>query len=93
MTLVREGKKDHFLTMETCLDCADLCSVAARITARKGPFSNTVCEACADACAMCGKECEKFSDDEHMVRCAKECRKCEKACRDMVKNAGQDLVK
>jgi hypothetical protein len=42
---------------------------------------------------MCAEECEKFPDDEHMVRCAKECRRCEKACRDLVKNAGQGIVR
>jgi hypothetical protein len=37
------------------------------------------------ACSRCGKACEKFPDDKHMKSCAEECRKCETACKAMVK--------
>jgi len=84
---VHAGKKEHITTLATCQDCADFCVAAAQIVARGGPFSSTICGACAEACAKCGKECEKFPDDKHMKMCADECRKCEKACRDMVKHA------
>lgn len=82
------GKAEHMTTLATCQDCADYCVAAAQIVARGGPFSAVICAACADACSMCGKECEKFPDDKHMKMCAEECRKCEKACRDMVKHVG-----
>jgi hypothetical protein len=84
------GKKDHSTTLATCLDCAAFCASAASIVARGGPFAALICKACVDACAMCGKECEKFPDDKHMKECAAECRKCEKACKDMVAHAGHD---
>jgi hypothetical protein len=35
---------------------------------------------------MCAKACEAFPDDKHMKACAEECRKCEKACKAMVKH-------
>ena len=66
--------------------CATHCGAAASVTARKGPFSDLICTACADACSRCGKACEKFKSDEHMKRCAEECFKCEKACREMLKH-------
>lgn len=84
------GKKDHAKTLATCLDCASFCVAAASIVARSGPFSALICKACVDACAMCAKECEKFPDDKHMKECAAECRKCEKACKEMVAHAGHD---
>ena len=85
--LLAKGKKDHLRTLRTCQDCATHCGAAACITVRKGPFSDLICTACADACNRCGKACEKFKDDEHMKKCAEECFKCEKACREMLKHA------
>jgi hypothetical protein len=83
---IAEGKKEHLTTLKTCQDCADFCVAASQIVARGGPFAMLICAPCAEACAACGKECEKFPDDEHMKRCAAECRKCEKACREMLKH-------
>lgn len=82
-----DGKKEHLTTFGTCRDCADFCATAAQITARGGPFAALICRSCAEACARCAVECEKFPADEHMTMCAQECRKCEKACNDMVQHA------
>lgn len=85
--LAADGKKDHLASLMTCRDCADFCSTAAQVVARRGPFMELICTACAEACARCAKECEKFPDDAHMAACAKSCRKCEKACREMLKTS------
>ena len=96
LMLVADGQKEHQQTLQTCLDCAEICAAADRVVARGGPFSDVICRACAEACARCAAACEKFPDDEHMARCAKECRKCQQACETMLgegKNsarAGQD---
>jgi hypothetical protein len=87
--LLSEGKKEHLMTLQTCQDCATTCSAAATIVARSGPFSDTICTACADACKKCGDECTKMKDDAMMKKCADECRACEKACRDMLKHASK----
>lgn len=87
--LLAEGKKEHATTLATCQDCADFCVAASQVAARGGPFAALICESCAEACARCAKECEKFPDDKHMKMCAEECRKCEKACREMVKHLGR----
>ena len=83
--LLSEGKKEHLATLGTCQDCANVCTAAAQIVSRGGPFSALICESCAEACARCRKECEKFAGDQHMKKCADECQKCEKACREMAK--------
>lgn len=85
--MLGEGKKEHSVTLATCQDCSTVCSGASQIVARGGPFSGIICAACVDACAKCATQCEKFPDDKHMKMCAEECRKCEKACRDMLKHA------
>jgi hypothetical protein len=84
--LLHEGKKEHLATLMSCQDCATVCSAAAQIVARGGPFSAIICSACAETCSECGKACEKFPEDNHMKTCAEECRKCETACRAMVKH-------
>jgi len=86
--LVAAGKKEHAKTMKLCLDCGDICAVAANIVSRHGALSATICEACAKACDECGKACAHFADDAHMKKCADECKKCAAACREMVKHAG-----
>jgi hypothetical protein len=87
--LAVNGQKEHLKTARTCQDCATVCSAAAQIVARHGPFSDVICTACADACARCGKACEELGHDKLMKECAEECRKCEKACREMLKDTGK----
>lgn len=86
--LLAQGHKEHLSTLQTCQDCATHCAAAACITARRGPFSDTICKACAEACARCGKACEQFPEDAHMKKCAEECRTCEKACQAMLGHVG-----
>src|SRR4030095_10111947 len=78
--LVIEGKKEHAPTVNSCADCAAFCSLAARLTARQSPHSALACEACAKMCDEGAAACEKHPHDEHMAKCAKECRACAKAC-------------
>lgn len=88
--MMSQGKEQHYMTLQTCLDCADVCAAAAKIVARGGPFSMDVCEACADACKQCAAACRKHEDNPMMAACAKECEACEKACRQMLQSAKKD---
>ncbi|MDB5389813.1 MAG: hypothetical protein JWM11_5459 [Planctomycetaceae bacterium] len=83
-TMLQDGKKEHFTTLMTCRDCATVCSAAAQIVARGGPFSKSICIACADTCSACAKECQKTANESQMKSCADECLKCERACREMI---------
>ena len=85
--MLEGGKKEHLKALTTCQDCATTCSAAAQIVSRGGPFSITICTACAETCASCAKECASFSNDKLMKVCADECSKCEQACRNMLKHA------
>jgi hypothetical protein len=87
--MVADGHKNHMETVQTCQDCASICTAAGSVTARSGPFSDTICTACAEACKRCGEACGKHaSHDLIMKNCAEECKKCEQACRDMLKHVG-----
>jgi hypothetical protein len=86
-----EGHKHHLATLQSCRDCADICSAAAEIVARRGVLSDIICSACADACARCANACEEHGrDDRVMKACAEECRRCERACRDMIATTRRD---
>lgn len=84
--MLSEGKKEHLMTLTTCQDCATTCSASAQIVGRSGPFSKTICTACAEACTSCAAECQKFTGDVQMKLCAEECIKCAQACKDMLRD-------
>jgi len=82
------GHEMHSATLRLCNDCGDLCSLAARVESRQGPMRVAICGTCADSCDRCAGECEKFTDQPHMVACAKACRECAQACRAMIEHVG-----
>jgi len=71
------------------LDCADVCTATSRVVSRQTEYDANVTraqlEACIAACTSCGDECERHG--EHMAHCrvcAESCRRCERACRDLL---------
>jgi len=88
--LVAQGHKEHMETVRTCQDCSTLCAAASNIVAKRGPFSDLVCTACAEACKRCGDACQRHAQhDEVMKKCAEECHQCEQACRAMLHHSGR----
>ena len=83
-SLLAQGKKEHEITCQFCVDCADCCKLAATLTARTSPLSTEACDCCGKCCDKCAEACEKFPDDKHMADCAKSCRDCAKSCREMI---------
>ncbi len=41
--LVANGQKEHAACMQLCNDCAEICGVAARLSARQGPLAVVIC--------------------------------------------------
>ena len=67
------------------LDCADVCDATGRIVSRQTAFepqmARAALQACAEACGLCGQECERHaSHHEHCRVCAEVCRRCQEAC-------------
>jgi hypothetical protein len=76
-----------------CLDCADACVDAGRILCRQtDPDADTqltALKACLAACRACAAECERHAHHhEHCRLSAKECRRCERACDDLLAALG-----
>ncbi len=71
------------------LDCADICDTTGRALSRQVGAEvsvlRTFVQACAEACRVCGEECERHADmHEHCRVCADACRRCEQACNELV---------
>jgi hypothetical protein len=78
--------KDLIQCIRLNLDCADVCAATGQIASRRtGTNELTIkhmIETCADACRLCGDECERHARMEHCRICAESCRRCEQACRE-----------
>lgn len=73
------------------LDCADICAttgaVATRRTGSNEQVIRLMLQACAEACRVCGAECERHaSHHEHCRVCAESCRRCEQACQEALRS-------
>ena len=86
MNLVTAGDPKHANTMRLCQDCAEFCSLSARLVARRGPTWQLTADTCAKICDACAKRCLEF-DDDHMKRCGKSCQGCAKSCRVLLATA------
>lgn len=69
------------------LDCADVCLTTGAVSSRRTGTNELILkrmiETCAEACRLCGDECEKHAQmHEHCRICAEACRRCEQACRE-----------
>ena len=62
-------------------DCADACSMAAKLVRRNSPIAMQQLLLCEEICRMCAEECGKY-DHDHCQQCAKACLACAEACHD-----------
>jgi hypothetical protein len=79
--------------IRTNLDCDDMCVTTSRVLSRHTEYdanvTRAVLEACAVTCKACGDECDLHSTHhEHCRICADVCRRCEKACRELLASLG-----
>ena len=75
------------------LDCADVCESTGKILSRQTAFdpqlSEATLRACAEACRVCGEECERHAEHhEHCQVCAEACRRCESARNNLLSAIG-----
>ena len=87
------GHMRRCITM--CLNCSDECASTGRILSRQTEFepamARAALQACAEACRLCGEECEHHAtemDMEHCRVCADACRRCERACNEALTAVG-----
>lgn len=84
--LGEERVEDLLQCVRLNLDCADVCAATGQVASRRTGTNELVIlrmiETCAEACRLCGDECEDHAGEhEHCRICADSCRRCEEACR------------
>ena len=71
-----------------CLDCTDICTAASAVLSRPAErdrdATRLLLGACVAICQSCGDECERHAHMPHCRVCAEACRRCERACRDLL---------
>jgi hypothetical protein len=72
-----------------CLDCADICMTTSAVASRQTDYDANVTrpllQACMAACRSCADECEIHAMMRaHCGVCAEACRRCERACQDLL---------
>ncbi len=87
--LAEQNLAEMVRCIRLCVDCADVCAVAARVISRPADYDPNVTkpllEACVAMCRSCGDECERHArHHEHCRVCTEACRRCEQACRDLL---------
>lgn len=75
------------------LDCADVCTSTGTVlscqTGNNVETTRAALEAGRTGCRSCGEECEQHAQmHEHCRVCAAACRRCEKACADLLAAMG-----
>ena len=75
------------------LDCADVCDATGKILSRQTTFDaemeKATLDTCAQACRLCGEECEQHAEHhEHCRICAEACCRCESACNNLLSAIG-----
>ena len=69
--------------IKTLVECATMCEMSAAGMSSNSPFAKQHCALCATVCDACAQECAMFKDP-HCQACAQECRACAQECRNMV---------
>ena len=65
-----------------CRDVADLCTLHARLMARRSGYSGDLAAICADAAERCADECSQH-DHDHCQHCAEILPEAARTCREM----------
>lgn len=68
--------------VQLSMECATICSAAARLMSLESEFAPSVCKVCAEMCIKCADECSKY-DTAFCYECAEACRQCAGLCKKM----------
>ena len=77
---LREGNASHMVDcIITDRECADICTLTARLVAADSRIADKMLQLCIDICHTCEAICRKH-DNEHCQECADACHACHLAC-------------
>lgn len=91
--LMLGGKHSSAEHITLMMDCAEVCSTAAKFMLHGSHFHQRMCEVCAEVCAACAKDCESMAGgDRTMLLCAEVCNACAGSCRQLASEHSQTAV-
>ena len=86
--LSEQNLAEMVMCIRLCLDCTDICTATAAVLSRPAErdlsATRLLLAACVAICQSCGDECERHAHMPHCRVCAEACRRCERACRDLL---------
>jgi hypothetical protein len=65
-------------------ECANICLIFAQFIQKDSDFSLQLCSICADLCYVCAAECDKHTENESCLECARASRRCGDLCRKLI---------
>lgn len=83
------GRQDvHMRTQQLQLlrDCADVCTLTAKLIARCSAFAREMAALCAQVCEVCGNHCLRHQDQDSQY-CGRVCCHCAEVCRAFAASA------
>ena len=90
--LSEHDSQELVAAIRLALDCADTCDATRRVVTRQSApdlrLMRAVVTACATACVACAEECERHLHHPHCRVCAEVCRRCRKACDEVLAAIG-----
>jgi hypothetical protein len=91
--LAERGVAELAKCVRTDLDCADICETTARTLSRHTGYDANITRAqlrsCATVAQACADECERHAGmHDHCWLCAEACRRCERACEELLASLG-----
>ena len=75
-----KATEGHEECIKLCRNCADICSLCARLSARGSKYADALRALCAESCEECAVECNK-REMECFKKAAVACQKCAEACK------------
>ena len=86
--LTEQNLAEMVKCIRLCLDCTDICTATAGVISRLAEYDSGITrpllQACVAICKSCGDECERHAHMPHCRVCAGACRRCERACRELL---------
>lgn len=87
--------EEHVGMMIHCIeldrDCADVCTLTAKLLERNSEIAHKILVICAEICQRCADECKSHAH-EHCLACASACEDCAQACNQHINTVGQDMA-
>ncbi|GGM09724.1 hypothetical protein GCM10011594_32010 [Nakamurella endophytica] len=75
--------------IRTVLDCADVCEATGRVLTQLAGSDASLIRAVLATCKACADKCESHAGlHGHCRVCAEACRRCERACRQLLDSLG-----